>query len=141
MRLQKRFVVFITIVQSVLFLTHLFLYKTWTFGRPQSDSIWLQVVVGLLSLSFVAASVLAFSYTNPPIRAFYRVAAVWVGLLSFLLSRRCSCLGCLRDRGTGRSALGFSCHRRIALCTGDSGRALWRLQRQLDEDHAHPGAA
>ena len=84
MRLRKRFVVFIAIVQSVLFLTHFFLYKTWTFGRPQSRTIWLEATVGVLSVSFVAASILAFSYTNPLVRGFYRVAAVWVGLLSFL---------------------------------------------------------
>ncbi len=84
MRLRKRFVIFIAIVQSVLFLTHFFFYETWTFGRPPSHTIWLEVAVGLLSVSFVAASLLAFSYTNPLVRAFYRVAAVWVGLLTFL---------------------------------------------------------
>jgi uncharacterized protein len=85
MRHRTGFVVFITLVQSVLFLTHFFLYKTWTFGRPLGQAnVWLEAAVGLLSVSFVAASVLAFSYTNPLVRGFYRVAAVWVGLISFL---------------------------------------------------------
>src|SRR5258706_11484997 len=35
-------------------------------------------------MSFVAASLLAFRYTNVVLSAFYRIAAVWVGLLSFL---------------------------------------------------------
>ena len=39
---------------------------------------------GFLSVSFVAASLLAFRYTNAALRAFYRAAAVWVGLLTFL---------------------------------------------------------
>lgn len=38
----------------------------------------------MLSVSFVSASLLAFRYTNPALRAFYRVAAVWVGVLTFL---------------------------------------------------------
>jgi len=37
-----------------------------------------------LSVSFVAASVLAFRYTNPALRAFYKGAAIWLGLLTFL---------------------------------------------------------
>ena len=35
-------------------------------------------------MSFVAASVLAFSYTGAAVRAFYKAAAVWMGFLSFL---------------------------------------------------------
>jgi len=37
-----------------------------------------------LSVSFVAASLLAFRYTNTLVRTFYRTAAIWVGLLTFL---------------------------------------------------------
>jgi predicted MPP superfamily phosphohydrolase len=44
----------------------------------------LQVALGLLSVSFVGASLLAFRYTNPALRGFYRVAAVWLGILTFL---------------------------------------------------------
>jgi predicted MPP superfamily phosphohydrolase len=39
-----------------------------------------------LSVSFVGASLLAFRYTNSILRVFYRAAAVWVGLLSFLFA-------------------------------------------------------
>ncbi|MGA9392801.1 MAG: metallophosphoesterase, partial [Candidatus Sulfotelmatobacter sp.] len=35
-------------------------------------------------VSFVTASLLAFRFTNPAVRALYRAAAVWVGLVSFL---------------------------------------------------------
>jgi len=38
----------------------------------------------LLVDKFIAASLLAFRYTNAALRAFYRAAAVWLGLLSFL---------------------------------------------------------
>jgi uncharacterized protein len=35
-------------------------------------------------VSFVAASLLAFRYTNAAVRALYRMAAVWLGFLTFL---------------------------------------------------------
>lgn len=75
---------FIVIVQSILFLTHFFLYQTWTFSAPAAGTLPVKIALGVLSISFVAASVLAFRYTNPALRAFYRAAAVWLGLLTFL---------------------------------------------------------
>jgi predicted MPP superfamily phosphohydrolase len=78
---------FIAIIQCVLFLTHYLLYETWTFplsGNDTHASFWIQQVLAFLSVSFVAASILAFRYTNAAVRAFYRAAAVWMGLLSFL---------------------------------------------------------
>src|ERR1700749_4558896 len=88
MRLRRGIVGFIAVVQSVLFLTHFFLYKTWTFAADGSHiggARWVAPVLGILSVSFVAASLLAFRYTNAPVRLFYRASAVWMGLLSFLL--------------------------------------------------------
>ena len=78
---------FIAIIQFVLFLTHFLLYETWTFSSPGSDAhgaLWIKLVFAFLSMSFVAASLLAFRHTNAALRAFYRAAAVWLGLLSFL---------------------------------------------------------
>jgi predicted MPP superfamily phosphohydrolase len=78
---------FIAIVQSFLFLIHLLLYGTWTFALPgnhASEAFWAKLVLSLLSVSFVTASLLAYRYTNPPLRAFYRAAAVWAGMLTFL---------------------------------------------------------
>jgi predicted MPP superfamily phosphohydrolase len=87
MRVQKRLIGFIVILQSVLFLTHFLLYETWTFsptGGKTPGALWIKLALGFLSVSFVAASLLAFRYTNAALRAFYRVAAVWLGLLTFL---------------------------------------------------------
>src|SRR6202171_1862734 len=83
---RKGLVGFIAVIQFVLCVTHLFLYETWTYS-PESDAagrLWIKLVLGFLSVSFVAASLLAFRYTNAALRAFYRVAAVWMGLVSFL---------------------------------------------------------
>jgi predicted MPP superfamily phosphohydrolase len=87
MRTRTGLVGFIAIVQSVLFLVHFFLFQTWTFSRSGDESPgarWAGLALGLLSVSFVAASVLAFRYTNPALRAFYKAAAIWLGLLTFL---------------------------------------------------------
>jgi predicted MPP superfamily phosphohydrolase len=76
------------VIQSVLFLTHLFLYETWTFSPEGSDTpgaAWIKLGLAFLSVSFVAASLLAFRHTNAALRAFYRAAAIWVGLLTFLV--------------------------------------------------------
>ena len=89
MRLPKGLIGFIAVIQSVLCLTHVFLYETWTFspvGSATPGAYWIRLVLGFLSVSFIAASLLAFRYTNAALRAFYRAAAVWVGLLTFLFA-------------------------------------------------------
>src|ERR1700756_3785460 len=79
-------VAFASVVQSVLFLTHFFIYETWTFAAPgnEATALWLKVTVGVLSVSFLGTSLLAFRYTNPILRTLYRIAAVWLGIVSFL---------------------------------------------------------
>src|ERR1700687_2131258 len=87
MRIRAGIIAFATVIQSILFLTHFFIYKTWTFapaGSEVSSSPWLKVIVGLLSVSFLTASLLAFRYSNPAVRTLYRVSAVWLGIVSFL---------------------------------------------------------
>lgn len=86
---RKRLIGFIAMIQFVLCLTHVFLCETWTFSPEGSvipGAFWIKLALGLLSVSFVAASLLAFRYTNAAVRAFYRAAAVWVGLLTFLVA-------------------------------------------------------
>lgn len=81
----RRLFRFIVIIQSVLFLTHFFLYKTWFFStQPSRYDLGIKISLGVLSISFVSASLLAYRYTNSLVRPFYRAAAVWVGWLTFL---------------------------------------------------------
>lgn len=87
MRHRRRFVGFIVVIQFVLWLTHYFIYQTFTYQLPANhptERVWLQVILAVLSISFVTASTLAFSYTSAPVRVFYRASAIWMGLLSFL---------------------------------------------------------
>ncbi|MBS1840539.1 MAG: metallophosphoesterase [Acidobacteria bacterium] len=78
--------VFATVFQVVMLAAHWFLYETWLlFWGPMSVTAQrtLAASAALLSLSFLAATLLAFRYNNAVVRAFYRVAAVWLGALSF----------------------------------------------------------
>jgi hypothetical protein len=87
MRIQKGLIGLIVILQSVLFLTHFLVYETWTFSPAGGDirgMLWIKLVLGFLSVSFVAASLLAFRYTEAAVRAFYKIAAVWLGFLTYL---------------------------------------------------------
>lgn len=79
-------ITFASVVQFILFLTHFFIYETWTFTAPgnEATALWLKVTVGVLSVSFLGTSLLAFRYTNPILRTLYRIAAVWLGIVSFL---------------------------------------------------------
>src|ERR1700739_4251568 len=87
MKIRAGLVVFIAVVQAILFLTHLILYETWTFSisaNGVTGALWLKIVLGILSVSFLVASLLAWRYTGAAVQAIYKVAAVWLGLLSFL---------------------------------------------------------
>jgi len=79
---------FMVVVQTILCLSHLLLYETWRFspsGDQGAGPLWLKIALGILSVSFLVASLLAWRYTGVLVRAIYKVAAVWLGLLSFLL--------------------------------------------------------
>ena len=91
MRRRRVFASFIAVVQLILLLAHYFLYQTWTFHYASQHPGWLQASVGVLSISFVGASILAFSYTSGPVRAVYKAAAVWMGFLSFLFIAALAC--------------------------------------------------
>src|ERR1700677_1088462 len=84
---RKRLIPFIAVIPSLLCLLHLFLYETWTYspaGGHARGPLLIKLGLGFLSVSFVAASLLPYRYTNAPLRAFYRAAAVWMGMLTFL---------------------------------------------------------
>ncbi len=92
--MRRRIPVFIAIVQSILVLVHLFLYGTWTFFwgvTDPSSRIKLQITMACLSVSFVAASLLAFRFSNFLVRIVYTLAALWLGMVNFFVLAACAC--------------------------------------------------
>jgi len=90
---RARIPIFVSIIQSFLFLVHIALYATWTFfwGTPDvSRAVELRTALAILSVSFVAASLLAHQYFNPLVRAVYTIASVWLGLVNFFFLAACA---------------------------------------------------
>ena len=92
--MRTRIAVFVAIVQSILFLGHWFIYETWTTlsGAPRGWRLAiLRIAFVALASSFVPATLLAHRYFNGPVRLFYRVASIWLGMFNFLFIAACLC--------------------------------------------------
>jgi len=94
--LAKRFVVFLTVFQTALILVHGYLFLTWVyFYSPRSvdqsyvyvfaplDHRVLLISLSLLSVSFLATSIVGFRLTNVVLRFIYRLTAVWLGFVNY----------------------------------------------------------
>jgi len=83
-----RWVLFIGVVQSILFLSHWLLYWTLVrfFSVCSSGKLFaLRITLGLLSISLVLTSFLAFRCYNLLVRWLYTLAASWLGILYLLV--------------------------------------------------------
>ena len=92
--MRTRIAVFIAIIQTILIAGHAAIYETWIdfWGTPGGEArVWMKVAVAALAVSFVAATMIGFRYSNWAVRAFYRLAAGWLGFLSFLFFASCVC--------------------------------------------------
>ena len=95
----------VLIAQSILLFAHWFLYETWIAFHPSlapATLAILRVVFLLAAGSFVIGSFLAWRYFNVPVRVFYTIAAVWVGLMTFCVFAAAACwivLGLVRLAG------------------------------------------
>jgi len=91
---RARIPVFVSVIQAFLFLVHLAVYSTWTFFWAAPDAsrgLALPITLAILSVSFVAATLLAHQYFNPLVRAVYTIASVWLGFVSFFFLAACAC--------------------------------------------------
>ena len=88
--MRTRLAVFISIVQSIFFLAHLFVYLSWSrfFGAPVR-TVCVKLAFALLSVSFVLASLRGWYSFRPAVRVFYLLSAVWLGFASFFLWASC----------------------------------------------------
>jgi uncharacterized protein len=92
--LRSRIAVFVVIIQTLLFIGHWFLYKTWLHfwgALGPEHALAFKIVLALLSISFVSASLLAFRFSDVLVRGYYTFAAAWLGTLNFLFLGACAC--------------------------------------------------
>ncbi len=86
------FILFAIVLQVLIFLAHWFLYLTLVrflgIGHPFAF-FSLKIILGILSLTFVSASVLANFSDNIMVRVFYSIAAFWLGTLTYLFLAAC----------------------------------------------------
>ncbi|HYC79788.1 MAG TPA: metallophosphoesterase [Candidatus Binatia bacterium] len=80
-------IIFVSIVQGILFLGHYVVYKTFVryFNILEpSHLLWTRVVFIVLSISFILVSFLASKYYGPLTKFLYTASAVWLGTLYWL---------------------------------------------------------
>ncbi len=90
--MRSRFFTFILVFQSLLILLHWFVCETWIYFQQITDShtiFVLRLALLLLSLTFIAASLLAWRSFAWPVRLFYKISAVWLGAFSFFVLAAC----------------------------------------------------
>jgi predicted MPP superfamily phosphohydrolase len=76
----------ILVIQVILCLGHWFVYSTWIAFWPGLAPVAatnLRTAMLVLAFSFVFASLLSFRFSNVAVRAFYWIAAVWLGFFNF----------------------------------------------------------
>ena len=91
--MRTRIIYFVAIFQTILLASHWFVYRTWTDFQHAPDPPGISALgfaVALLSVSFVAASLLAWRYAGVPVRVFYTASAVWMGFFNFFSLAACA---------------------------------------------------
>jgi predicted MPP superfamily phosphohydrolase len=90
---RARIPIFVSVVQGFLFFVHIVIYGTWMFfwtPVESSHTTELRIALALLSVSFVAATLLAHRFFNPLVRAIYSAASVWLGFVNFFFLASCA---------------------------------------------------
>jgi uncharacterized protein len=92
--MRRRIIVFIIVFQAVLVASHWFVYRTWTTFRQAPDPPGISafgIAFAVLSVTFLTASLLAWRYSELPVRIYYSIAAVWLGFFNFFFLAACAC--------------------------------------------------
>ena len=84
--MRSRLIVFISVIQAILFVAHWFVYATIAYFFGGVAASWgAKLAFALLSVSFVAASLRGWYSYQPLARFFYLISALWLGFASFLM--------------------------------------------------------
>ncbi len=107
--MRLRLIVFISIIQTILFLGHWLVYVTWArlFGGIAASGP-MKLTLAVLSVSFVLSSLHAWRSDHLLARAFYTVAAAWLGFASNFMWAAVLCwmvYGVVRVLGLGWTPL------------------------------------
>src|SRR6266404_6027154 len=74
---------FVTVIVGILLAANWFVCQTWNhFWGTASMPPW-QIILSMLSISFVVTTLLGLRHTNVLLRIVYRISAIWLGVLSF----------------------------------------------------------
>jgi uncharacterized protein len=76
----------VLIVQLILLLAHWFIFHTWVAfwpGLGRESALALRAALFVLAVSFLAAALLNFRYSNFAISLFYKLACIWLGFANF----------------------------------------------------------
>ncbi len=81
------FVIFIAVAEAIVILGHALLYFSWSYFFHITNPNILRVMgicLGVMSISFIGASLLVFRRANFVTTSIYYIAAVWLGVLLYL---------------------------------------------------------
>jgi len=81
-------------MQLLLTAAHWFLYSTWIAFHPglsPQSILALRILLTLFAISFIAAALLSFRFSNWAVSALYKLAATWLGALNFFFLAACLC--------------------------------------------------
>lgn len=102
--MRRRLALFVAIVQAIVWSAHGLVFATVSVFldvRTPHGLLALALGLGVLSVTFVPASILAFRNPGRWVQGLYRAAAVWLGLLNYLFF---GALGCWAAEAANRLA-------------------------------------
>jgi len=91
--MRRRIIFVVAIIQAILLASHWFVYQTWTAFQHATDPpgiSTLGLAFAILSVTFITASLLAWRYSEWPVRIYYTAAAVWLGFFNFFFLAACA---------------------------------------------------
>jgi uncharacterized protein len=78
-----RIIVFLLVFSTALLGANTFACVTWNHFWKNPTMPWWQILLLLLTVTFIATTVLARNYSNRGLRVAYRISAIWLGLMNY----------------------------------------------------------
>jgi len=87
---RTRMVTFAGVVGAILLAANWFVWATWNhfWGTPATPA--LEVIFSVLTMAFIATTLLGMRYSHPWLRLAYRISAIWLGVLNFAFFAACA---------------------------------------------------